>query len=76
MYQRLPDQDCDEILKQLCDICRIIVSNITNELNDFNYSKDQRRLIIMTLLERLDRIQYTYTLYFTNIDIKCRYIAF
>jgi hypothetical protein len=76
MYECLPNQDSDEILKQLCDICRTILSNITNELNDFNNLKDQRRVMIKTLLERLDRIQYSYTLYFINIDIRCRYIAF
>jgi hypothetical protein len=75
MYQCLPHENYKEIISNLQSICKKIISNIINELSNYNEAKENLNKVIQDLLNELDKVQYSHQLRFENIDdLKCRYI--
>lgn len=57
MYQCLPSENCELILKKLQNICKIIISDINTELTQINERKSNHEMLVNDLLLCLDRFR-------------------
>jgi hypothetical protein len=77
MYQCLPNENCEEIMRKLQSICRIIIYKTNDELSKYNETKSARSKLIQDLSQELDGIQYTHKLRFEKIDsLECKYFNY
>jgi hypothetical protein len=75
MYQCLPNENCEEIMRKLQNICRMIIDDINEKLLQYDKIKKARNTLIQDLRQELDEIQYTHNLHFESIDgFRCKYI--
>jgi hypothetical protein len=77
MYQCLPNENCEEIMRKLQSICRTIIYKTNDELSKYNETKSARSKLIQDLSQELDGIQYTHKLRFEKIDsLECKYFNY
>lgn len=77
MYQCLSNENCEEIMRKLQSICRMIIYETAEKLSRYNEIKSARNIFIQNLSQELDEIQYTQQLRFETIDgFRCKYINY
>ena len=64
MYQCLPSEDCDRIMKTLQNICNMINSDIHYDLSQYDERKSKHKALAKNLLLYLDHLQYANKLRF------------
>lgn len=74
MYQCLPSEDCDRIMKTLQNICNMINSDIHNDLSQYDERKSKHKALAKNLLLYLDHLQYANKLRFEELEVltRCR----
>lgn len=66
MYQCLPSEDCDRIMKTLQNICNMINSDIHYDLSQYDERKSKHKALAKNLLLYLDHLQYANKLRFDS----------
>ena len=77
IYQCLPNENPEEIIRKLQVICKNIISDVNEEVSQCKDAKRDLSEILHYLSNELDKILYTHQLRFEDIDnLRCTYINF